>query len=397
MNPTYVINNFNSHAPLNTKTVAVNALQYPSVSHYNVHNLYGHTEAIMTNAALVGITNKRSFVLSRSTFASGGNHTAHWLGDNHSTFNDMWYSIAGIIAFNLFGIPQTGADICGFMDNTTEELCCRWTALGAFYPFSRNHNAKGNTDQEPYVWPSVTRVAIKTLGARYALLPYYYTLFYQANVKGGTVARGLFYEFPQDSKTYAIDTQMMIGSALLISPVLQQGATTVTAYFPPSAKWYNYWDGSVLSGSGSITLSSTMEDIQVHIRGGNVIPMQQSALTTKQAKTTPFTLLVALDASNNATGSVYVDDGYSLNVGVQATLVNYQVTAGQLVGTVVQATQPTAPPNLVNVTVLGVTSSVSTVSVNGASVAFTFSSSSQKLSIVNLALSMIKSFTVTWG
>ena len=82
--------------------------------------------------------------------------------------------------------------------------------------------------QEPYTWSSVAAISRKVLGIRYSLLPYYYTLFYNAHtpdpdMPAATVLRPLFFEFSTDSSTYDISKQFLIGSGIMVSPVLDQG------------------------------------------------------------------------------------------------------------------------------------------------------------------------------
>uniref|UniRef100_K3WMK3 Maltase n=1 Tax=Globisporangium ultimum (strain ATCC 200006 / CBS 805.95 / DAOM BR144) TaxID=431595 RepID=K3WMK3_GLOUD len=331
--PPFAINNANTKDDLFHKGISTNALQYNGIRQYDAHNLYGFSESIATNNAQEQLFGKRSFVLSRSTFPGAGAYVAHWTGDNGASWNDMQYSIPQILNFGLYGIPMVGSDICGFIDNTTEELCARWTALGAFYPFARNHNNFGNIPHEAYVWDSVAAIGRKFLGIRYRLLPYFYTLGYQAHVTGAPIARALFYEFPDDWNARvspAVDRQFLLGSALLVTPVLTQGATSVTGYVPVGI-WYDLLTYARVESKGqSVTWNVALDEMPVHIRGGSILPLHQAALTSAAARTSPFDLVVALSASGDATGQLYLDDGEDVNPDGKSTLVEFRVDSNLL-------------------------------------------------------------------
>ena len=93
--------------------------------------------------------------------------------------------------------------------------------LGAFTPFFRGHAHHDTKRREPWVFGDpYTGILRAAAMQRYTLLPYWYTVFYEAYSTGLPVMRPLFFEFPSDAATLQMDNQWMIGrtvaSTLLI-------------------------------------------------------------------------------------------------------------------------------------------------------------------------------------
>ncbi|KAK3005604.1 hypothetical protein RJ639_016816 [Escallonia herrerae] len=311
--PPYKINASGSQVPIGYKTIATSAVHYNGVLEYDAHSLYGFSQSIATHKALQGLQGKRPFILTRSTFVGSGHYAAHWTGDNKGTWDDLKYSISTMLNFGIFGVPMVGSDICGFYPAPTEELCNRWIEVGAFYPFSRDHANYYSPRQELYQWKSVAESARNALGMRYKLLPYLYTLSYEAHITGAPIARPLFFSFPNITKLYGLSTQFLLGSSLMVSPVLDKGNTEVSALFPPGT-WYNLFDMTLAIVSEEpqyLTVPAPLHVINVHLYQGAIIPMQQGGLISKQARMTPFSLVVTFPAGateGEAKGNLFLDE-----------------------------------------------------------------------------------------
>ncbi|KAF2681021.1 glycoside hydrolase family 31 protein [Lentithecium fluviatile CBS 122367] len=367
--PPYVINHVNGD--LAVHAVSPNATHANGVEEYDAHNIWGRVSSHqILNATYQGLLSvfptKRPFLLGRSTFVGSGKWTAHWGGDNASKWYYMYFSIPQALSFSLFGIPMFGVDTCGFNGNTDAELCSRWMQLSAFFPFYRNHNVLSALPQEPYRWSSVASATRTAIHIRYTLLPYMYTLFHEAHTTGSTVMRALAWEFPNEPQLAGVDTQFLLGPNILVTPVLKPQVDTVKGVFPgvvDGEVWYDWYTGGKVDAQAGVntTISAPLGHIPVFVRGGAVLPTQEPGYTTTESRKNPWGLVVALSGNGNACGSLYVDDGESLEP--EETLnIEFSARDGSLKADVKGNYVDTNV--LGNVTVLGVFGGVGDIKLN---------------------------------
>jgi alpha-D-xyloside xylohydrolase len=346
------------YSALGEKTIPASSVHYGDILDYNAHSLFGFMESIATRQSVIAATAQRPFILSRSTYSGSGVHTAHWTGDNAATWDDLAASIITMNNMALFGIPMIGADICGFIGATTEELCTRWIEVGAFSPFSRDHNEYGAPPQELYRWDSVAEASRIVLGLRYRLLPHLYTLMYNAHSHGRTVHNALWMHFSFDTTTLTeTDGQYMWAGGLLFTPVLTEGALSVRGYFPQSL-WYSLLDDSMIDASDGgkfVELDTPLLSTNVHARAGQVIPMQDSAMTTAAVKASPYTLLVTLYKDfSGLEGNLFIDDGVQVDLNAYSLIRYLSNVPSTLISTVVHNTYTTTTAVLSTVEIRGV-------------------------------------------
>ncbi len=182
-------------------TMALDTIQGPEgerTTHDEVHNLYGYG---MARASYEGLRRHRSkerpFVLTRSGFAGVQQWSACWMGDNSSWWEHLELAMAQLMNMGLSGVPFVGTDIGGFNGNASGELFARWMQFGVLSPFCRSHSMLDTAHHEPWSFgPQVEAICREFLRLRYRLLPYLYSLFWEAAQRGTPVLRPLLYHFP---------------------------------------------------------------------------------------------------------------------------------------------------------------------------------------------------------
>jgi alpha-glucosidase len=222
-------------------------------------------------------------------------------------------------------------------------------------------------------------------------MDYLYTAFHQASTDGTPVIQPLWFHYPQDTKTFAIDTQFLFGSSILVSPVIDENSTSVSPYFP-SDIFYDFLTLVPVKGTGSaISMNVSFTEIPVHIRGGAVLPLRvESAMTTTELRKKDFEFVVAPGTNGKASGSLYIDDGESITPS-SSTSVTMGYTPGAL--TVGGHFGFKAGVNVARVRVLGVEKQPKSAQVNGKSAKVSYDSTTQVLEVA-VGQTLTRGFTL---
>ena len=297
------------HSSLSHNTISVNAYSQKNdpktnfYTMYNVKSLISKIQVKITNEYLQSV-NKRPFIVSRANTIGHGRYGFHWLGDNISNFKMLLWSISGIFNYNIFGVPFSGADICGFHGSSSDELCARWHILGSFYPFSRNHNVDTGLPQEPWEFNRMSRFEIRddsnrpkegyTLHAaktgikmRYSLMRYAYTQLMKISTgEKGAYFKPAFFEFPEDNTLLndmnVQNSHIMVGDSIYFIPCLNKDQKKYEGYFPNSNFNSIVNFKSVLSYTENqkegvfLNLDGNFTAINAYLRGGKIIPFQNT-------------------------------------------------------------------------------------------------------------------------
>jgi alpha-D-xyloside xylohydrolase len=86
--------------------------------------------------------------------------------------------------------------------------------------------------------------------------------------------RPVFFDFPEDKGSWAVEDQFMFGPDLLVAPVLDEEARSRQVYLPAGTTWTDVWTDKILDGGQWITTDAPLERIPLYLCGDAKLPIK---------------------------------------------------------------------------------------------------------------------------
>ena len=297
------------------------------IRHDKVHNLFGCFMTRSAGEAFERLSpDKRILMFSRASYIGMHRYGGIWMGDNMSWWSHLKMNLQMLPSLNMCGFLYAGADIGGFNADTTEDLMLRWLALGIFTPLMRNHSAKGTRYQEVYQFHALDQFK-GLISLRYRLLPYIYSEFMKAALKGTMYCRPLGFIYRHDEIARRTEDQLLIGDSIMIAPVCEQNAGGRVVYCPENMKMLRFKGAEVteevILAPGHHYIPVMLDEVILFIRPDHILPLAQPAAHVNAVDFLNLTLYHF--AQTGTVYELYHDMGEEREVDLNSSIIELKI------------------------------------------------------------------------
>jgi alpha-glucosidase (family GH31 glycosyl hydrolase) len=230
---------------------------------------------------------QRTFFARAGYLGSNAVTPVVWAGDQRTSFqkDDGLYTVVPMgINLGLAGVSMYAHDIGGYQSATnpvgTKELYFRWTTLGALSPVMRTHHGIDARRNWHFDTDAETLAHFKRW-AQFHIGLYTYLDAHSAEAEqtGVPIMRALAMYAPREDRAWTVSDEYLLGGALLVAPVVDEGAVSRSVYLP-TGDWVS-WDGAVrATGPTDVTVAAAVTEIPLFVRAGACIPRLPSNVET---------------------------------------------------------------------------------------------------------------------
>lgn len=200
------------------------------------------------------------FGVSRCAMAGTQRVATTWTGDNRTDFDDLRYNHYQAMTMALSGFSFFGADIGGFAGPQPDrELFLRWLQYGVFTPRFVLHSWKpGEKSTMPWLYPDLKESVGRIFALRERLLPYLTEEYERKRRLFEPLIAPVFLREPG----YDCESDCFFcGDEILVCPVFDRGAESVTAVLPRCASgWLLRGAGEPFAGGERVTVACLPTD-----------------------------------------------------------------------------------------------------------------------------------------
>ncbi len=209
--------------------------------------------------------------LPGSTAFEGGNfpgdETTSW--DHQAGLASLTSDMLGRAVDGAYGYAT---DIGGYYDlttpPTTKELFLRWAEWATLSPVFRLHGSGRAGTHTPWSYDAQTvRIYDRLSRLHLAAVPLILRLWHQASETGIPVVRPLWLQYPADRAARRQDQEWLLGSDVLVAPVVVQGASARAVYFPAGC-WRSPQSGRKYEGRRIVRVGAPLDQLPYFFRCG---------------------------------------------------------------------------------------------------------------------------------